>query len=89
MPPTLKNESHPPQEPGLRPVWVVGMEGETIVVLKVGPKCGAVLELFVKKLPGGVRGDARLQAGCVLDPPIAETLHVVVSAQPKLSQIDE
>eukprot|EP00969_Alexandrium_andersonii_P342311 15130668-Alexandrium_andersonii.AAC.1 len=44
------------------------MEGKTTVVLKGGPKRGAVLELFVQELPDGVRGDARLQAGCVLDP---------------------
>eukprot|EP00969_Alexandrium_andersonii_P274850 12148023-Alexandrium_andersonii.AAC.1 len=60
VPPTLKHESHPLQEPGLGPVWMVGIERKPTVVLKVWPEHGAVLELSVQDLTKGARGDTRL-----------------------------
>eukprot|EP00969_Alexandrium_andersonii_P088309 3894686-Alexandrium_andersonii.AAC.1 len=63
MPTARKHEAHPLQEPRLRSVWMIDVEGKTIVVLEVGFEGSTVLELLVKDLTDGVCGDSRRKAG--------------------------
>eukprot|EP00969_Alexandrium_andersonii_P275572 12178187-Alexandrium_andersonii.AAC.1 len=62
MPPALKHEAHALQEPRLRPIWVVDIERQSVVVFEVRSEGNTILELLIQDLSDGVGRNVRLEA---------------------------